>query len=260
MRRLTGRETSAMAAAAAVVVGRREVYQASTQSAPSSWKEYWRGENEKPVYPDARSPHPLKQINMRKTRTEWTIHHGNGKRMGMYGPLRDVADWEYADGTPSPTSKRRHAYMFHLDHTVVQMIRAGAAVERLADAGALPKVPATREQRAWDPQIPLFLEDEDEHGTPPVQKSGSGRLSQMTSKFIESKYTQDRTSSELVDKDSDEKLEPITMFANYNPESFISENFKDDARRPHWSKRKWSLTQDFIVNHKPRGTNSVPDK
>lgn len=209
-----------------------------------------------PSYPSARSPYPLPRPSFRKTHIEWMLHHGHGDRHSKYGPSREIADFEFADGTPAPATPRRFAYEHHKDHLLVQLIRAGAAVERYEREGMLPRIPGTREQRDWDPAIPLFLEDLDERGRPPVPLPAD-----MVERVIDERFSAgSQTASHLANKHAGEELEPNTMFATYDPAAFVSDEIKADVRRPYWSRRRWALTDNFMVPMSPKPKNTIPDE
>ncbi|KAH9600057.1 hypothetical protein LSM04_000241 [Trypanosoma melophagium] len=227
----------------------------------------WPAAGEAPTYPPACADHPLPKPRMRKTHTEWMFHHGHGGRPGFYGPSREIADFEFADGTPSSISGRRFAFKHHQDHLLVQLIRAGAVVERYAAHGLLPRVPGTAEQRDWDPAIPLFLEDVDEHGRPPPAPLQGQQQPQQINNMMCTRMIDERmasathTPNELANRHEGEKLEPNTMFASYDPSAFVSDRVKlRDDRRPYWSRRRWALTDKFLVPKSPKAKNTIKDE
>ncbi|KPI87208.1 hypothetical protein ABL78_3724 [Leptomonas seymouri] len=217
----------------------------------------WAAPGDTPVYPSARSPFPLPQPRFRKTHIEWMLHHGHGDRYGKYGPSREIADFEYADGTPSSISGRRFAYKHHQDHLLVQLIRAGAAVERFEEAELLPRVPGTPEQRDWDPEIPLFLADCDEAGRPPRPVSVD-----VASRVTEERFASEagRTPLNLANRHAGESLEPNAMFATFDPSAFVSDAVKMDRRKPFWSRRRWALNDNFMVPMSPKPKNTIQDE
>ncbi|KPA76562.1 putative mitochondrial hypothetical protein [Leptomonas pyrrhocoris] len=217
----------------------------------------WAAPGEAPSYPSVRSPFPLPQPRFRKTHIEWMLHHGHGDRYGKYGPSREIADFEYADGTPSSISSRRFAYKHHQDHLLVQLIRAGATVERFEEEELLPRIPGTPEQRDWDPEVPLFLEDLDEAGRPPRAMSPD-----MMARVMEERFTSDtgRTPVNLANKHAGESLEPNTMFATFDPAAFVSDAVRMDERKPFWSRRRWALNDNFMVPMSPKPKNTIPDE
>lgn len=217
----------------------------------------WASPGVAPAYPSSRSPFPLPKPRFRKTHIEWMLHHGHGDRYGKYGPSREIADFEYADGTPSSISGRRFAFKHHQDHLLVQLIRAGATVERFEASELLPRVPGTPEQRDWDPEIPLFLEDADEAGRPPRAVSPD-----MVSRVMEERFASEsgRTPVNLANKHAGEALEPNTMFATYDPTAFVSDAVKMDQRKPFWSRRRWALNDNFMVPMSPKPKNTIQDE
>ncbi|EAN95604.1 hypothetical protein C3747_37g241 [Trypanosoma cruzi] len=217
----------------------------------------WPAPGEKPTYPSALSEFPLQRPRMRKTHTEWMFFHGHGGRPGVYGQTREIADFEFADGTPASMSGRRFAFKHHQDHLLVQLIRAGAAVERKAARGLLPRVPGTPEQRNWDPAIPLFLEDVDEQGRPPPSVGRS-----ICSRVIDERMASStQTPNELANRHEGETLEANTMFESYDPQAFVSDHIKlRDERRPYWSRRRWALTDNFLVPKSPKPKNTIKDE
>eukprot|EP00796_Vickermania_ingenoplastis_P004330 gene4330-3144_t len=193
----------------------------------------------RPAYPDPASAFPQPQPRFRKTHVEWRLHHGNGAQLGQYGASREVADYEFDDGTPASISPRRFAFKHHQDHLLVQLIRAGAVVERFEAAQQLPRVPGTKEQRDWDPEIPLFLDDLDERGPALLEE-----------RFDGGKGKTPINTALRTRKPGEEELEANTMFASYDPASFVNDVVpKADYRRPYWSRRRWSLSDNFMYNH-----------
>ncbi|RNF02909.1 hypothetical protein TraAM80_06112 [Trypanosoma rangeli] len=215
----------------------------------------WAAPGEAPKYPSALSEFPLPKPRMRKTHTEWMFFHGHGGRPGMYGPTREIADFEFADGTPASISGRRFAFKHHQDHLLVQLIRAGAVVERQAAQGLLPRVPGTPEQRNWDPAIPLFLEDVDEQGRPPPTRSVCSRV------VDERMGSPTRAPNATANRQEGDTLEANTMFESYDPQAFVSDHVKMwDERRPYWSRRRWALTDKFLVPKSPKPKNTIKDE
>ncbi|KAG8346614.1 hypothetical protein ERJ75_001003400 [Trypanosoma vivax] len=218
----------------------------------------WAPPGVKPKYPQCTSELQLPRPRMRKTHTEWMLYHGHGGRPGMYGPSREIADFEFADGTPASISGRRFAFKHHQDHLLVQLIRAAATVERYEASGQLPRVPGTAEQRNWDPAIPLFLDDVDEHGRPPPPPPPRDMCMRLVDERME-KTTQ--TPNELANRHEGETLEANTMFASYDPSAFVSDRVQlRDERRPYWSRRRWALTDKFLVPKSPKAKNTIKDE
>ncbi|KAG5509500.1 hypothetical protein JKF63_06205 [Porcisia hertigi] len=217
----------------------------------------WAAPEASPAYPSARSPFPLGRPRFRKTHIEWMLHHGHGDRYGKYGPSREIADFEYSDGTPSSISGRRFAFKHHQDHLLVQLIRSAAVVERFEEEELLPRIPGTPEQRNWDPEIPLFLEDVDEFGRSPRPVAGD-----MVARVIEERFAEEsgRTPVSLANRHAGEALEPNTMFATYDPAAFVSDSIKNDVRRPFWSRRRWALSDNFMVPVSPKAKNTIKDE
>lgn len=218
-------------------------------------------------YPENKASFPHSKPFFRKTHIEWWLHHGHGERLGKYGPSRELSDFEYDDGTPAPISLRRYAYKHHQDHLLVQLIRAGAAVERYQADQRLPRIPGTKEQRDWDPEIPLFLDDLDERGQAPTP------LQNPTKKLVEERFRSDRSttpinvSRQLKDRrasdgaENESELEVNTMFASYDPKAFVQDEVpQTDYRRPYWSRRRWSLTDNFMVPVSPKPKNTIKDE
>ncbi|EPY27859.1 hypothetical protein STCU_05479 [Strigomonas culicis] len=231
-------------------------YSEARQNLDGSAASPWPAAGEAPVYPSARSAFPRARPAFRKSHVEWRLHHGNGPRLGVYGPSRDVADFEFADGTPAPANLRRFAYKHHQDHLLVQLIRAGAQVERHAAEGLLPRVPGTAEQRAWDPEIPLFLEDLDERGAPPAP-----RPRDMTSRVMDERLRAGaRAPNHVANVHQGETLEPNTMFATYDPKAFVADDVKAEKKRPYWSRRRWALNDNFMVPVSPKPKNTIKDE
>lgn len=209
-----------------------------------------------PQQPNPLVNHP--QLKLRRTASEWKAYHGHGSRYGTVGPTRHIADFEYSDGTPAPASRRRYAHLHHEDSILVQLIKAGAVVERAASTGYLPRIPGVPEQRAWDPEIPLFLEDADEHGKAPVWHYSSDAVE----KHVNAKFEKaGKNHKNLANEHAGESLEPNTMFASYDPASFISEPIQRiEKRRPHWSRRRWNLSDQFLVPKSPQPKNTIKDE
>lgn len=137
----------------------------------------------------------------------------------------------------------------------MQLIRAGAAVERFEADNLLPHIPGTAEQRDWDPAIPLFLEDLDEHGRPPTV------LQSVTDRVVDERFADAvAKATHLANPHAGETLEPNTMFASYDPASFVSDEVKADQRRPYWSRRRWALTDNFLVPMSPKPKNTIMDE
>lgn len=159
----------------------------------------------------------------------------------------------------------------HQDSILVQLIRAGAVVENTASRGYLPRIPGVREQRDWDPEIPLFLEDADEHGKAPHWHYDGSRKaaattthSAATQSVIDSKFdtpAMRHGSRTLINANNQETLEPITMFASYDPSGFINEKIKLQKRRsPIWSRRRWALSEEYLVPKAPTPRNTIKDE
>lgn len=237
----------------------------------------------KPVsaYPNPWTSFPLAQPKFRKTHVEWLLHHGHGERLGKYGPSRNLPDFEYADGTPSSISPRRFAFKHHLDHMLVQLIRAGATVERYEARQMLPRVPGVKEQRDWDPEIPLFLDDLDERGnvSAMIRTASSGFTEALLEKRFDSSQNtttpinvsrpapyRDRNKGSRGNFDEEDgsvfsPLEVNTMFATYDPKAFIDNEIpKVDRQRPFWSRRRWSLSDNFMLPVSPKPKNTIKDE
>nr|CCC95068.1 unnamed protein product [Trypanosoma congolense IL3000] len=222
----------------------------------------WPKPGEKPTYPAALSELKLPKPLLRKTHIEWTHYHGHGGRHGMYGPTREIADFEYADGTPASISGRRFAFKHHQDNLLVQLIRAAATVERYDANGLLPRIPGTAEQRNWDPAIPLFLDDVDEHGRPPPSTAGPTGTSSVCSRLVDERMGNPTyTPNEVANRHEGETLEANTMFATYDSSAFVSDQVKlREEKRPYWSRRRWALTDKFLVPKSPKPKNTIKDE
>eukprot|EP00760_Papus_ankaliazontas_P018605 PhM_4_TR17557/c0_g1_i1/m.34152 len=148
------------------------VSQATRLGSKRPWTDFW-GYEKNPVYPKSTCDHPNPRIaqRYRKSHREWERHHGFGSAPQTQGELKEVPDWEFADGTPAPVTRTQYHAEHYKNKLLFQLIRAGATVEQRAAAGTLPKIPATKEQRDWDPNVPLFLEDVDEAGVSPAATS-----------------------------------------------------------------------------------------
>jgi hypothetical protein len=239
----------------------------SSRVETAQYADPWPAPGQAPERPSTRSQHP--QLKLRKTSVEWRLHHGNGVRHGHLGPLREIADFEYEDGTPSSINRKRFAFKHFQDGLLVQLIRAGAVVERAAANQYLPRIPGVPEQRDWDPEIPLFLEDADEHGKAPSwhyqQKSSDNTaMNRATHNHIDAKYQKASSangSPTLVNKHQQETLEPITTFASYDPSAFVSEPIALRERtKPTWSRRRWALSDEFMVAKSPQPKNTIKDE
>lgn len=229
----------------------RSYSKVGASQSPFPWAE------DAPAYPSVRSAYPLPRPRFRKTHIEWMLHHGHGDRHSKYGPSREIPDFEFEDGTPAPATPRRFAFKHHQDHLLVQLIRAGATVERYEREGMLPRIPGTREQRDWDPSIPLFLEDLDERGRQPEPLPAQD----MVERVVDERYSgASHTPSNLANRHAGEELEPNTMFASYDPAAFVSDDVRMDVRRPYWSRRRWALSDNFMVPVSPKPKNTIPDE
>lgn len=207
-------------------------------------------------------PHPDWNNKLRKTVYEWRNFYGHGQKVRHMGPTRELPDWEHADGTPAPHSGNRFSYMVHKHDLLAQIIRAGADVERRAAADQLPRIPASQAQRDWDPEIPLYLEDDDERGGEPAPEwfVPSQKFSTIPRNgFAVSAKKFPDTPSETGKKDADaEELEVLAPISEYEPSSFISEPvpFQEQVR-PFWNRRLWSLTDDFLILKPLRNKNTI---
>lgn len=225
------------------------------------------------AYPDPHARFPHRRPKFRKTHIEWLLHHGHGERLGKFGPTRELADFEYDDGTPASISPRRFAFKHHQDHLLVQLIRAGATVERYEAEQRLPRIPGTKEQRDWDPEIPLFLDDLDERGQAPVatatgfsETSAIRDAASATAALVEERFSSTKQKTTPINTTrlppaDDPPLEVNTMFASYDPKSFVSDEIpKADRQRPYWSRRRWSLSDNFMVPVSPKPKNTIKDE
>jgi hypothetical protein len=176
------------------------------------------------------------------------------------------------------------------------MIKAAAVVEDAAERAWLPRVPGTAEQRDWDPEIPLFLDDVDEHGKVPVShylqrergeggggppftepsaSSSNGRSATMSYSARMGLVQQSRMDRKFekagvsgkhqatnTNQPGGESLEPITMFASYDPAAFISEPIPriNSDRRPIWSRRRWVMSNEFLVPKSAKPKNTIKDQ
>lgn len=261
-----------------------------TSSSPTFHSEKWKKKKTLSAYPNPWTSFPLAHPKFRKTHVEWLLHHGHGERLGKYGPSRDLPDFEYADGTPASISSRRYAFKHHLDHLLVQLIRAGATVERYESHQLLPRVPGVKEQRDWDPEIPLFLDDLDERGSAPGifrraadQSPSPATPGGFTNDLVEKRFDNLRNTTTPINiskpilsherternnyefgEDRDSRLSPLevnTMFATYDPKAFVNDDIpKVDRRRPFWSRRRWSLSDNFLLPVSPKPKNTIKDE
>jgi hypothetical protein len=61
-----------------------------------------------------------------------------------------------------------------------------------------------------------------------------------------------------VSGNANEPLSVLTPVAEYEPSTFISEPvLMTDKKRPHWSRRLWALTDDFLIQKPARNKNTV---
>ena len=192
------------------------------------WDDFW----SKVEYPSKKEQRihdglrqPVGMISKREQAQKFGARLSGGRLMeGSYIPRGQ--EWEFADGTPAPASRRDFGVQRNIDATIAQAVRAGARAEELAETGRLPRIPGSKEQRAWDPNIPLFLDDVDEHGAMPANASVSG---------------------------DPEDLRPVSLpgfdgsQAPYNPSEFIDEPVRNNPVRPFWNRRLWALTTDFLI-------------
>lgn len=255
----------------------------SPQSATSGWQRYWGSFGGRVSYPTAVPPlYPFNRgaredgspiTQKRKTTLEWRLHHGNGVRWGHLGPTREVADYEFSDGTPMSMSSNRYALKHFQDKQIEMLIRAAAVVEELAETNGLPRIPGVKEQRDWDPEIPLFLSDVDEHGAVPVistrNPKGQSPLSirmhyaeELAQKnpYINGSKNSGKTIIKDAAKEGD-SLEPLTLFASYDPAEMFEERLTPkDKRRPHWNTRRWNISKNFVATKAPKSKNTIADK
>eukprot|EP01006_Ploeotia_vitrea_P057142 TRINITY_DN68155_c8_g6_i1.p1 TRINITY_DN68155_c8_g6~~TRINITY_DN68155_c8_g6_i1.p1 ORF type:complete len:174 (-),score=8.15 TRINITY_DN68155_c8_g6_i1:181-702(-) len=77
--------------------------------------------------------------------------YGWGKCGNRMGPLRDIPDWSYADGTAAPMARK---YRMHLEHLHLFRRRVIAAAIRsqtyLERGGRLPRMPGIRLNQKQD--------------------------------------------------------------------------------------------------------------
>lgn len=228
---------------AAVGTTHREWSESREPSARLHWSDFWK---EHPEQPDSRPGHPVPFMNdkMRKSRQEWRAYHGGGLRHHSTGELRNLPDWEYADGVPAPHSQKKYSTEFHRHHLLKQFIVAGATVERLAAQGRLPTVPSSKAQRDWDPEIPLFLEDDHDAGAAAHihRATGEDRLPDNAG----------------VTSDIDPSLQRHDLRGvDYDPAEFVHDELKLPTVRPFWNRRLWALTNEFLVPKMPRNKNTI---
>ena len=253
----------------AVLGAARHYSQAHVAGCERPWNSYWT--HHKPMAPSAGVAHPQPYLRsrLRKDVTEWRVYHGHGWTTGLYGPTREIADWEFADGTPAPHSLSRYMFLAHRHDLLRQVIRAGAIVEELAALNQLPRIPATPEQRAWDPELPLFLDDLDERGRFIGATPGAPRRTSAASKrkSVTDVVRPKNFSSEEVDgfeplelrlsaaQDESQEYEPSAMFR----ESEVAKPPGESAR-PYWNRRLWNLTNDFFIPKAPKNKNFIDDE
>eukprot|EP00996_Jenningsia_fusiforme_P006332 NODE_7638_length_457_cov_24.147059_g7187_i0.p1 GENE.NODE_7638_length_457_cov_24.147059_g7187_i0~~NODE_7638_length_457_cov_24.147059_g7187_i0.p1 ORF type:complete len:117 (+),score=20.46 NODE_7638_length_457_cov_24.147059_g7187_i0:77-427(+) len=75
---------------------------------------------------------------------------GFGKWGNNSGPLRDLPDWEYADGTPAPTHPRFQAKRWRQSQFKAKVLIAAARAQAMAESGMLPSSPGIRRQSQED--------------------------------------------------------------------------------------------------------------
>ena len=209
-------------------------------------------------YPSSRSGHP--QLKMLRTTVEWRHHHGHGSRYGTEGPTRDVREVEYSDGTPLPLGIRRFARAHHQDYLLVQLIRSAATVERMAAMQTLPRIPGVPEQRDWDPEIPLFLEDTDEFGKAPPPPSSTRDA--VVQNALQKAFHVGSNQKHLANPHAGDALTPNTMFAAVDPAAFVTTAQTGPKRqgRPFWSRRRWNVSNEFLVPKSPEAKNTIKDE
>jgi hypothetical protein len=249
MRRILGTSTLSAAFINAV----RSISLQNGAKEPTHWQAYGAPAR----YPNSRTDHP--QLKLLRTATEWRFYHGHGSRYGTEGPTRDVPDVEYSDGTPMSLSLRRFARAHHQDYLLVQLIRSAAQVERLAKAQLLPRIPGTPEQRDWDPEIPLFLEDVDEFGKAPPASTTRGEVLQAS---LQKAFHAPVPQKNLANVHAGETLEPNTMFAAVDPSAFVTTRRTSPRRegKPFWSRRRWNVSNEFLVPKAPKAKNTIKDE
>lgn len=240
----------------------RHISQVDSSLSGDRYDAWVREEEPSKRYPSSLSPFPHPRLKFRKTHIEWLLHYGHGERLGKYGPSREISDFEFADGTPASISPRRFAFKHHQDHLLVQLIRAGATVEKYEAEQKLPRVPGTQEQRDWDPEIPLFLDDLEERGGKPALDHARQQL-EVTEQMMEEHFAGSTTPINVRRKrqQDEEEMEANTMFASYDPKAFVKDDIRmDDHRRPYWSRRRWALSDDFLVPISPKAKNTIKDE
>lgn len=223
-------------------------------------------------------PHPSLARGKRKSVVEWRMHHGHGHRVGTTGVMRETADWEHSDGTPAPHANARYALRFHQHHMMGEIIRAGAAVEQAIAGGDMPRIPSSAAQRDWDPEVPLFLEDGDERGgdvrpewfEPPRKLHAQSRKNNWLPDVPEEVGFREAEKKQLAkergkQREHAERYErPLQNVAaggtssEYEPASFIDEPmYVRDNAKPHWNRRLWALSDEFLVGKPPRNKNTI---
>ncbi|CCW66859.1 unnamed protein product [Phytomonas sp. Hart1] len=51
------------------------------------------------------------------------------------------------------------------------------------------------------------------------------------------------------------------MFASDDPAAFVVDDLKKTTnRRPYWSRRRWALTDNFMVPVNPKPKNTISDE
>ena len=207
----------------------------STVETPSS-SQYPRGEDGLPQHAGL----------YRKSRMNWWTHHGSKHPNSVHAAESDLPDWEYADGTPAPLEKLNAKRDVYFHNNFGQIVAAAARAEELAEQGRLPLIPGSKEQRDWDPNIPLFLEDEDEHGVFPTdaQTAAPGDLNDPSSLKA---VSLPEASSRHHGFDG--------SHAPYNPAQLFTENVRPPSTRP-LQRRKWALTNEFLIK-KPTKPHNV---
>lgn len=281
MKRLSSSNAVVAASAASAVIScpSRDISQtapAGTPEGKEGWRRFWGGSGDRIRYPRTHITAPKGSgiPKLRKTHIEWKFYHGLGGRIGRYDAGRYISDFEFADGTPAPATRARHALLSFHDRQLFEMIQSAALVEGLAETNRLPRIPGVREQREWDPSIPLFLDDMDDHGAPPSLQSVADGLSKgadaaqrrADAHFRDQQAAMDGKTIIKNTASEGESLTPITMFASYSPAAMFTEKqnrgYKGvaGASKPSpFDRRRWNMTDNFLVYKGPKARNTIGD-
>eukprot|EP01027_Heterolobosea_sp_BB2_P008572 GEZU01012715.1.p1 GENE.GEZU01012715.1~~GEZU01012715.1.p1 ORF type:complete len:244 (-),score=48.82 GEZU01012715.1:607-1338(-) len=75
---------------------------------------------------------------------------GYGRSGNEKGPIREMPDWSFADGTPAPLTKRQRLYKLREQRKLVTMARLARSVDEMARRRVLPSIPSIKRMRKQD--------------------------------------------------------------------------------------------------------------